>query len=504
MAIDLRALLAARELGLTLLTGERSLDRRVRWVMTTDLADPSRYLSGGELVLTGMMWRHDPDDSAAFVARLVAARVTALAAGDADSDEIPVDLVSACGRHGLPLFAVHPDVSFSEVTEYVVRRLSTARSADLAAVLDRHRSLIATGHDLGGVLELVSGETGMAAWVLSAAGRLLAGPADALPGAVPPAAVRRAAHAGTLPVLVTAEGRTFSVCAADGPPYVHGLVVVEDDHTRWPRERGDVADELVAVVGIELRQREHDAESAADLVALIDRGTEPDAVRARLRLAGLDGEGPFAVAVSRPAGRFDGRAALCVELLAQVAEALTWADAAEETVVLARVPAGARVSERVRESAAGLAHGLGDRRLAVGLAGPVPSVADLAAALAEARHAARIAETRPEPAAVVAADELASHVLLLAAAGPAAREAFRARVLGPVLAYDERHSSDLAHTLRAYLANSGSWAKCAAELHVHVNTLRYRIERVEALTGRDLRSVPDQVDLYLALQVPAP
>lgn len=504
MAVDLRTLLAVPELGLTLLTGERSLDRQVRWVMTTDLADPSRYLSGGELVLTGMMWRHGPDDSTAFVSRLVAAGVTALAAGDPDRDDIPADLVAACRRRGLPLFAVHPDVSFSEITEYVVRRLSTARSADLAAVLDRHRSLIAAGHDLGGVLELVTGETGMAAWVLSAAGRLLAGPAASLPDAVPPAAVRRAAHATTLPVRVTAEGRTFSVCGAGRSPYVHGLVVVEDDHTRWPRERGDVADELVAVVGIELRQREHDAESAADLVALIDRGSEPDAVRARLRLAGVGDEGPFAVAVSGAGGRTDGHAALCLELLAPVAEALTWADAGEETVVVARVAAGARVSERVRDAAALLAPALGHRRLALGLAGPVFSVAGLPVALAEARHGARIAETRPEPAAVVAAEELASHELLLAAAGPKAREAFRTRVLGPLLAYDERHTSELVHTLRTYLACSGSWSKCAAELHVHVNTLRYRIERAEALTGRDLRSLPDQIDLYLALQIPAP
>ena len=37
-------------------------------------------------------------------------------------------------------------------------------------------------------------------------------------------------------------------------------------------------------------------------------------------------------------------------------------------------------------------------------------------------------------------------------------------------------------------------------MHVHVNTLRYRIEKIEALTGRDLRHLPDQVDLLLALQ----
>ena len=63
----LRALLENGSLGLRLLGGEDELDRTVRGVMTTDLRDPSRYLAGGELVLTGLAWRHDPADSEPFV-----------------------------------------------------------------------------------------------------------------------------------------------------------------------------------------------------------------------------------------------------------------------------------------------------------------------------------------------------------------------------------------------------------------------------------------------------
>ncbi|MDQ4085159.1 MAG: PucR family transcriptional regulator ligand-binding domain-containing protein, partial [Actinomycetota bacterium] len=48
----LRDLLTAPELGLRLLHGsEQALQRPVRWVYTTDLPDPGRYLSGGELVV---------------------------------------------------------------------------------------------------------------------------------------------------------------------------------------------------------------------------------------------------------------------------------------------------------------------------------------------------------------------------------------------------------------------------------------------------------------------
>lgn len=46
---------------------------------------------------------------------------------------------------------------------------------------------------------------------------------------------------------------------------------------------------------------------------------------------------------------------------------------------------------------------------------------------------------------------------------------------------------------------SGSWTKCADLLHLHVNTLRYRIQRIEELTNRDLSRLEDRVDFFLAL-----
>ena len=60
---------------------------------------------------------------------------------------------------------------------------------------------------------------------------------------------------------------------------------------------------------------------------------------------------------------------------------------------------------------------------------------------------------------------------------------FRERLLGPLLAYDDQHRAELLPTLREFLACSGSWNACAAKMYVHVNTVRYRIRRIEELTG---------------------
>lgn len=93
-----------------------------------------------------------------------------------------------------------------------------------------------------------------------------------------------------------------------------------------------------------------------------------------------------------------------------------------------------------------------------------------------------------------------SHELLLDTVPRRVLRSFRDRLLGPLADYDERNDAELLPTLRSFLACDGSWSACAQRLYVHVNTVRYRIGRIEALTGRDLSALPDRVDFFLALR----
>ena len=92
------------------------------------------------------------------------------------------------------------------------------------------------------------------------------------------------------------------------------------------------------------------------------------------------------------------------------------------------------------------------------------------------------------------------HERLLASVPTPVLRSFRDRLLGPLREYDDRHNAELLATLRSFLACDGSWSACAALMYVHVNTVRYRISRVEALTGRDLSALADRVDFFLALR----
>ncbi|GAA2425282.1 hypothetical protein GCM10010191_41940 [Actinomadura vinacea] len=93
-----------------------------------------------------------------------------------------------------------------------------------------------------------------------------------------------------------------------------------------------------------------------------------------------------------------------------------------------------------------------------------------------------------------------SYALLLASVPEQTRWSFRTRLLGPLEEYDSVRQAELLHTLEVFLSCSGSWNRTATRLHVHVNTLRYRIRRIEELTGRDLGTLEDRVDFFLALR----
>jgi DNA-binding PucR family transcriptional regulator len=171
----------------------------------------------------------------------------------------------------------------------------------------------------------------------------------------------------------------------------------------------------------------------------------------------------------------------------------------------AGTPAAHAFADRLRAAQPVLEHDRAKIRLSVGVSAPAEGVAALAGALHEAQSARRLAVIRagtgPGAVCVVTSDEVASHELLLASVPGSVLRSFRERLLGPLLAYDERHRAELLPTLREFLACSGSWHACAATMYVHVNTVRYRIRRIEELTGRDLSSLDDQVDFFLALRI---
>ncbi|MBO0847548.1 MAG: helix-turn-helix domain-containing protein [Nocardioides sp.] len=503
-------LLDTAHLGLRLrYAAPGGLERSFSRVVTTDLLKPGDYLAGSELVLTEAAWRRTPADSEIFVGSIADRGVTTLITGTALFGPAPDDLVAACRRHAVTLVEVPPGIAFVDVTDHLATVEAAESGSRLSAGLVRQRDLLASmaaGRSLDEMASRIGREIGHECRVLTPTGRTVVEGASPLATEVIDAVVRQFLSAGVLPAVVTVDGTPYSVFGVGsglGHRLTGWMVVVDGDHRDWPRESADAVGDLAAIVALDRTRREERLRAvrsiAADALALVSAGAPLPEVASRVRQAGVDPETSLVVVAADAGGHdADAATALLEDVVLTVGPALVAPDRDGRAVAV--LSAVADLDARIRPGFERLATGLGrDQTVAVGLSSAT-HLSALAGALDEARFAARAAKAGGATVSVVGSEDVTSHLLLLAAVPDDVRRAYALRVLGSVVDHDERAGTALVDTLRTFLACSGSWTRAAEVLHLHVNTVRYRIERVQELTGRDLGRFDDRVDIYLALE----
>jgi sugar diacid utilization regulator len=190
-------------------------------------------------------------------------------------------------------------------------------------------------------------------------------------------------------------------------------------------------------------------------------------------------------------------------LAARAPRSLAVAVHADSIVVLASAtrPNDLDVGELARDLQASLA--------GVGGAGPV-SVAigdrcqrpnDYAPAFRLARESVELMQKLGRGGAVVATSDLGPYALLLRASSRDDLEAFARRTLRPLIEYDRGHGGELLRTLRVFLEEDRVQRRAAARCFVHVNTVVYRVRRIEELLGVDLGDPSTVFDITLALRI---
>jgi len=506
-------------------------DPAVRWVAVSELADPTPFLEGGEIVLTtGLATAAWGDEWAAYVARLARAGVAALGFGlGLTHAAVPRGLREAAEEADLTLFTVPRALPFVAVTRTVARLVQQQEEQALRAALAVQRRLArdAIGDDgVRAVLRRLAGIVGGEAVVCDADGTVLVQSGgsrrDAVPGPVRALIARlqpeglRTSHTDTGPAgstLVQPLGLTgrpsgYLVLSADVPWDVgaHSVIATaatllalgearRADALRTARELRDAAVDLL------LRGQPEPAQAllgmrAADAAPL--RAGRYRVLRARVPTA--RGESPFPV---QRVGVFATRAEH------SAADPLTglehWAtDDPTARLAVARPDGGLVVLLADGTDPVGAVAALGPAGRA-GLGAPHP-LAELAAADATARAALARATAEPDPRAgdheqaVLARwdDLLDAGLPDLLPDGAAA--AFARRVLGP-LAAPSRESDTLLTTLDAYQEHHGRLAAVATTLGVHRNTVRRRLRRVEELTGRSPATPRGRAELWVAAEI---
>jgi purine catabolism regulator len=506
--------------GLELAAGAARADNPVRWVHISEHEDPTPWLSGGELLLTTGINLSTPAKQRQFVELLAAEGLAGLGFGAGfDHKRVPKAIVEAAAANELPLFEVPYEMPFIAITERAAARLVNEQFGVLergAHVHERLERLVIEGQGLDRILASTGVAIGGAAIVLDPAGRELARAddadaalAEAARAALADEVVKQTGETGPAPVGPEAgelAGRALAVPIPGrrGAGPTAWLGVVSDPDPLGDFERL-CARQAAIVVGLELmRERivsETERRLAGDLLA--------DALSGRLEAEELSGR-------LRPFGIGAEAAVLVFELDDPPAAEATLESALSEAGVPALVATSAVAGEPLlcavvdtgsgdpigtaRQARRALTGGPGQNGVRAAVSRPA-GVGSLRRAFHEARCALEATSLAGGDAPDVASHhDLGAFTLLLALQDDDALRLYSDGLLEPIERTEGEYGGELLRSLEAFIENNGNWERAARQLYCHRHTLRYRIRKIEELTGRDLSRATDRIELWLALR----
>jgi purine catabolism regulator len=465
------------------------------------LPDPTEWLGEGDLLMTvGLAIPHGAAKQRAWIELLAGSGISGVALCESGSDPglamrsppLTAALREAADELGFPVLMVEHQVPFVALAHAVTDANSRGEHERLVRVMRLYDALRAIQAEPGRaqLLDALAAICGCELHVVDqASGR------PPFPGWPPLPARVGGALADLLAERVEPLAAWVRIDSAPATaialvvPSSSGeiLVAIGQDEPLDPL----LLQHAATIVAIEVERFRAEREHARRLGEDVFRGMLEQRIGADTALALVAGqgcgEGPWIVIATSAAGRWPAaaRTGIAARLDADGVASLEleWEDA-----LYCLTSAGPRSRAAVR--AAAVAAG------PAGVSRELATLGDLRAAVREARWALGSAIDDEVP--LVDAATQSSN--LTAPRSVTEAERIVEQLLGPLREYDQAHSTDLEHTLRVFLEENRSWQRAAGRLHVHKQTLIYRVRQVERLTGRSLSSTADVARLWIALE----
>jgi PucR family transcriptional regulator, purine catabolism regulatory protein len=487
--IRVEDLLRSPALQLRLIAGEAGTSRRVAWAHVSELEDPTPWLFGSEMIMTtGMALPASAERQRAYLERLDDAGVACLAL----SEQLFVPplteaFLAAAGERGFAVVEVPLAVPFMAISQEVAAAVQVDTGQRLNAqlqVFGAVRWLAAGDLSTGEIFARLERLSGYRLYACTTQrGPLLEGvpvpppdQAKLIPGA--PASPPTVPGGYVLPV--------------SGPRGTAGYILAMETAGAAPAGVS-VVQHIATVAALQLSMQAHEREmlrrEGAETLAEMLRGVLDTAVvTRRLAVHGFPADGRLLLAIARPGDQRDGGDA-AVDTLGQGRFPQLVLRQEEELYVLVPDDQAAR---------AALAALAADGTI-VGTSLPFRAGASLGVARREAQWAvARAVESGRDM--ISYGDDRTGRWL---PAEPADLRALVEDVLRAVIDYDSAHGGDLLPTIRTWLEHDRQTDKAAQSLHIHPNTLLYRVRRFEQITGRSLASTETLAETWLALRAAA-
>jgi purine catabolism regulator len=485
--------------GAELVAGAGGMGRRVGRARLAATTDQLRRVGADELVVTTAATLLDTgEDAERLVARLDAAHVAGVAVRLDPSDRLPGEVIAAADRLSVPLITFPEDAALADVTAAVLDALLEAQGQRLERVLDVHqrftRIVLAGGgtmdiaktlHELVGVpIAVVDSECVPMVTVPSDANEAL--------GLLSTSTLRRPIRAGDQDY-----GEVVAL-ARDDALDPDGLVALE-------RAAVAIAVRLAQASAVAEAQERFAAITLEELIA--GHAGEPSLVSERAISFGWDLSRPRAVLLASidppESGSIPPSALATIAAAARATlgrEAIVWTRSATIAALLA--PDGDTPAER-RELAEALRRELDERlrsvTVSIGVGRPAAAPAELPRSFVEASRAVDVGRWAKGRHVTEVYDELGLERLL--AATPADDLAqFVQRTIGPLVEYDRANNTDLLDTLAVWL-DTRNMAEASRRIHVHYNTFKNRLERIEAIIGAVLTDSARALECEIAIYI---
>lgn len=492
-------LLRSPALQLRVVAGERGLGRSVSWAHVSELDDPTPWLLGAEVIMTtGIGVPRASAAQRAYLERLDDAGVAALAlSAGLHVPPLRRAFLDAAEERGFPILEVPLAVPFIAIAQEVAAAVQEDARQRLGAqlqVFGALRWLASEGLDTAGLFQRLERLSGYAIHLSTPQGRPL------LPGVpAPPPGVRLPASADAPPTIP--GGFALPVPAPGGPA---GWLVAFERQGARPAGLA-VVQHIATVAALRLamvrsRRETLRRQGAETLAELLQDVLDPETARRRLALMGLLPDVEVVLLVARDAEDDAVVGALGEHPHLMLRRHRDLYVLTPASVITGDAGTGAVPRDPREDGGAGAGEAGAALReipgIAAGVSRPLPPGSSLRVAQREALWAASRAAESGRPLVTYGEDTtgrwLPDDVGVLAA--------LVEHVLGDALRYDTAHGSDLVASVRTWMERDRRVDDAARALHVHPNTLAYRLRRFGALTGRDLSATGDFAEVWLAIR----
>jgi PucR family transcriptional regulator, purine catabolism regulatory protein len=485
--ITVEDLLRSPALQLRLIAGAAGLSRRVAWAHVSELEDPTPWLCGAEMIMTtGMAIPRSAERQRGYVERLDDAGVACLAVSEGMFvPPLTRALRTLVDERGFPVVEVPIPVPFIAISQEV----AAAVQGDMGARLNAQLRVF------GAVQWLAAGRLS-AGEIFGRLGRLSGyslyactlGGAPLLDGVPVPLPEHADLLPRTLPSPPTVPGGY--VLPVTGPRGPAGYILALEAPDAVPAGVS-VVQHIATVASLQLSMLAHDREilrrqGAETLAEMLQGALDRAAVARRLQASGFAmGKAlRLAVVAAAPGRDAPGDDSLADALAGSGAPHLMLRQGSELFVL-------------IHEEATAVLSAAADAT--VGVSRSFPADASLAVARREAEWALARAGEAGRPVMTYGSDPTLKWLT-----GESADLAqLAAEVLGSVARYDAVHAGELVPSVRVWLEHDRHTERAARALHVHPNTLRYRVQRFEEISGRSLSSTASLAEVWLALRATA-